>query len=426
MEGVSEELVARSMVQVITEKYNLENFPYCRGPGTGVVVLTSPQSSPVKGQLNLPRVLVLDSCGISEAGDESEVATFCAHVVELDLSNNQLQNWGEVLKIVSNVPKLDFLNLSMNPLSGSLLEQEVADPFMQLRRLVLNNTHVSWEVLHTLTREIPKLEELFLCLNKYRHVAPSDVPCSSLQLLHISDNRLQEWGEVRKLGLMFPGLQCLILANNNLSAIHDSQDSLRRLFPQLRCINLLNTGLGQWEDIEKLSLFPKLQEVKVMGVPLLQPYSTTERRSLVVAQLPAVTVLNGSVVTPGEREDAERFFVRYYADRPENELPERYYALVAQYGRLEPLADVDLRPQSSVVVEIRYMEHAEQLSLPLAQTVAELKKTLRGLIQLPCNKMRVYHVTPALGPQELKYGGRALHSYKVHDGDEILVVPKDV
>lgn len=48
MDG-SEEFVGRTMVQVITEKYNLENFPYCRGPGTGVVVLTSPQSSPVKG-----------------------------------------------------------------------------------------------------------------------------------------------------------------------------------------------------------------------------------------------------------------------------------------------------------------------------------------------------------------------------------------
>lgn len=41
-------------------------------------------------------------------------------------------------------------------------------------------------------------------------------------------------------------------------------------------------------------------------------------------RLPAVTVLNASVVTPGEREDAERFFVRYYIECPENELPKRY------------------------------------------------------------------------------------------------------
>lgn len=45
-------------------------------------------------------MLVLDGCGISKAGDEAEVATFCAHVVELDLSHNQLQDWGEVGTVV--------------------------------------------------------------------------------------------------------------------------------------------------------------------------------------------------------------------------------------------------------------------------------------------------------------------------------------
>lgn len=47
-------------------------------------------------RLNLPSVLVLDNCGISHAGDEEEVATFCTHVVELDLSHNQFRDWGEV------------------------------------------------------------------------------------------------------------------------------------------------------------------------------------------------------------------------------------------------------------------------------------------------------------------------------------------
>lgn len=53
----------------------------------------------VLDRLNLPSILVLDGCGITEAGDEEEVATFCAHVVELDLSHNQLKDWGEVRKM---------------------------------------------------------------------------------------------------------------------------------------------------------------------------------------------------------------------------------------------------------------------------------------------------------------------------------------
>lgn len=424
----SEEREGRSLVEVISEKYNTDNFPFCRGPGVGVVIRSSPQGSPVKDRLNLPRILILDGCGITEAGDEEEVSTFCAHVVELDLSHNQLKDWGEISKILSNIPNLDFLNLSMNPLRGSSLEAGAAEAFSGLRRLVLNNTHVTWDMVHTLTRETPELEELFLCLNEFETVSLSSAPCPSLRLLHITDNQLQDWAEVRKLGLLYPGLVSLILANNSLLSIHEPNDSLQRLFPNLRSINLHNSGLAHWEDIEKLNFFPKLHEVRVQGIPLLQPYTDQERRFLTVAQLPAMAVLNGSVITDGEREDAERFFIRYYLDYPEDELPQRYQTLVARYGRLAPLAEVDLRPPCHVQVDLRFGDHAEPLELRLDQTVADLKKQLKSVLQLPPNKMRMYyigrHLGCALDPQELKYGGRALHSYSIRDGDEILVVPK--
>jgi hypothetical protein len=50
MDSSSDEEEGRSFVQVVSEKYNPENFPYCRGPGMGVVVLPSPPGSPVKGE----------------------------------------------------------------------------------------------------------------------------------------------------------------------------------------------------------------------------------------------------------------------------------------------------------------------------------------------------------------------------------------
>lgn len=48
MESSSDEEDVRTFVQVISEKYNPENFPY--GQGIGVVVLPSPPGSPVKGE----------------------------------------------------------------------------------------------------------------------------------------------------------------------------------------------------------------------------------------------------------------------------------------------------------------------------------------------------------------------------------------
>lgn len=43
-------------------------------------------------------------------------------------------------------------------------------------------------------------------------------------------------------------------------------------------------GLHQWEDIEKLNFLPKLEEVRLKGIPLLESYTNTERRSLIIAQ----------------------------------------------------------------------------------------------------------------------------------------------
>ncbi|KAJ6653968.1 hypothetical protein lerEdw1_007600 [Lerista edwardsae] len=457
----------------------------------GVHVPATPQGSPMKDRLNLPSVLVLNGCGITCAGDENEIAAFCAHVSELDLSDNKLEDWHEVSKIVSNVPHLEFLNLSSNPLNLTVLERTCAGSFSGVRKLVLNNSKTSWETVHTILQELPDLEELFLCLNDYKTVSCSPVCCHSLKLLHITDNNLKDWTEIRKLGVMFPSLDTLVMANNHLTTIEDSEDSLARLFPNLRSISLHKSGLDSWEDIDKLNSFPKLEEVRLLGIPLLQPYTNEERRKLPLlslltsrliaqrqklwngrnntaanqpfrfwlsaslgscmqeavlavqqtehgalctlapqehafAMLPSITKLNGSVIVDGEREDSERFFIRYYMDLPQHEVPFRYHDLVTKYGKLEKLAVVDLRPQSSAKVEVHFNDQVEEMTIRLDQTVAELKKQLKTLVQLPTSSMLVTyfdHEAP-FGPEEMKYNSRALHSYGIRDGDKIYVDSK--
>lgn len=86
------------------------------------------------------------------------------------------------------------------------------------------------------------MEELFLCLNEYSNVCASSVACPTLRLLHITDNSLKDWADIRKFGSMFPSLDTLVMANNNLTSIQDGKDILKRLFPNLRNINLNNSG----------------------------------------------------------------------------------------------------------------------------------------------------------------------------------------
>lgn len=62
----------------------------------------------------------------------------------------------QISKIVMNIPNLDFLNLSSNPLSDAVLESDSAEALSRVRRLVLNNTQISWDVVHSFTREMPE------------------------------------------------------------------------------------------------------------------------------------------------------------------------------------------------------------------------------------------------------------------------------
>ena len=105
----------------------------------------------------------------------------------------------------------------------------------------------------------------------------------------------------------------------------------------------------------------------------------------------------------------------------------RYHVLVSKYGELPPLAEVDLSPRCAMV-DVRWGDTVEVLSLRLEQTVGELKKRLKALVQLPVSGMRLFYIDRVMccvvGPEEMRYACRALHSYGIQDGDEILVVPR--
>lgn len=63
-----------------------------------------------------------------------------------------------------------------------------------------------------------------------------------------------------------------------------------------------------------------------LGFPPFWPYF-----SVSASRLPSIVKLNGSIVADGEREDSERFFIRYYMEFPEEEVPFRYEFVVLEW-----------------------------------------------------------------------------------------------
>uniref|UniRef100_A0A182TCD5 U2A'/phosphoprotein 32 family A C-terminal domain-containing protein n=1 Tax=Anopheles maculatus TaxID=74869 RepID=A0A182TCD5_9DIPT len=235
-----------------------------------------------------PQLLILNDCNIDRAGEPEDLKKKCRIVKELDLAQNKLNNWNEVFVILSHMPRVEFVNLSLNHLTGPIQKPPVTK-MDHLRNLVLNNTKLEWCSVEKLLRLLPALEELHLSLNEYTHVlidtvnstakagdaggdgpaaadatsnnntkdettpATSHTPedtnmsscsCSSssstvqlsdqqnsadtssveppplqtdphggVRKLHLTGNYISEWGEICRIGRVFPQLEALVLAD---------------------------------------------------------------------------------------------------------------------------------------------------------------------------------------------------------------------
>ena len=67
------------------------------------------------------------------------------HIAELDLTDNLISEWSEVLTILNSFPSMTFLNMSNNCISDDLEYSDIniKNP-LQLRKLVLNGNKINW------------------------------------------------------------------------------------------------------------------------------------------------------------------------------------------------------------------------------------------------------------------------------------------
>lgn len=444
-------------------------------------------------RLSVPELLILNDCNIDKAGEPEDLRQKCCTVKELDLAQNKLENWDEVFGILSHMPRVEFVNLSLNRLGGPI---ELSPPCKmdRLRSLVLNNTKLEWYGVETLLRLLPVLEELHLSLNEYTHVLIDTIvddsyetemvdetscdeticqcleeqiqssrgqkrsasECSlykkteahqGVKKLHLTGNHISEWSEICRVGRLFPNLEALVLADCPIDSLcppgnsEEKQSSSTSAqfakteshehFKNLTLLNLSNAKIDSWDDIDRLARFPALKNLRVQCWPLWDKCDSTEheRRQLLIARLPKINILNGGdVIGPVEREDAERSFIRYYLDKPESDRPERYFELVAVHGKLDPLVNIDLRPERRVKITFTYGDTSEERTVDVYRTVVDLKSRLERIVGLPASKMRLFYVDQELrdlqGLEEMKYPHKRLYSYNIRSGDEIIIDQK--
>ncbi|XP_076037456.1 tubulin folding cofactor E like protein mlt [Oratosquilla oratoria] len=411
-----------SLPEAVELKYG-DECPDAQVTEVACVALTLKRS----GRQRLPSVLILAGCDIDNAGDEEEVERKCEGVRELDLSKNKLKDWIEVFKILRHLPALSFLNLSFNQFESSVITAESID-LSQLTRLVLNGTTLPWKDLHALLEQIPRLEELHVCMNGYNSVQKGEKPYNSVNRIHFSCNPVNDWKQLEALGSMFPGMEALILAECPIDSL-DPEGDYAKNFPTLKYLSLNNTKIKNWDSVDVVNRFPKLSELRLQQCPLYEEYNDKERRQLTIGRIWRIQRLNGgALISSEEREDAERAFIRFYQDHDVK--PTRYHELIAKHGELDPLVEISLRPEKEVTVTIRHGENSIQRTINVYQKVLDLKKSLEPLVELPASKMRLFYVDMgvdtgiAYAPEEIKINSKQLYTINVHSGDAFIVDEK--
>ena len=216
----------------------------------------------------------------------------------------------------------------------------------------------------------------------------------------------------------------------------------------LTSLNVSTTKINSWCEVEKLRRFPGLNDLRIQGCPFLDEFNRKEKRTMLVARLPNVKILNGGdMISKTEREDSERAFIRYFLETPEPARPERWQELVEVHGILDPLVNIDLSPDMSVKVCqsksltkcqysyiyfsqvcLYFKDQCREEKISVRQTVKQFKQTLHGYFGLAPANMRLWYydqeMTKIAGPEEMKFANKELYTYNVIEGDYFVIDEK--
>uniref|UniRef100_A0A914C5B1 Tubulin-specific chaperone cofactor E-like protein n=1 Tax=Acrobeloides nanus TaxID=290746 RepID=A0A914C5B1_9BILA len=379
--------------------------------------------------------LVLNHMGISTIGDISKLSTLVRHVVELDLAWNDIFSWAVTETIFYCLPSLKRLNLSHNPLADTIVDGfSLRGSATNLRALSLNGVNLSLSTIQKFVSKLPSLDELHLSENDFSSIedVSDTTPIStSVSILHLNAAGIQKWSTFLYFLRRFPNLVRLFAAENELETIEEKCPATgvqnHEVASCLRFLSLNNCQISDWRSIENLAHFTSLEELRVMHVPLFNEYSEEERYHLIVGRLRSIKLLNGSSISNFQREESERFFIRYYLNHTEK--PRAYPELVGVHGQLEQLVKVDLTPRkhADVILECKETNYRVKIRIKLNKTVLELMKFAEQATGISLPRMRLLYFDPSLsefGPTELRFPNQVLRTLHIEDGDEFYVQSK--
>ncbi|XP_073013996.1 tubulin-folding cofactor E [Typha latifolia] len=301
--------------------------------------------------------------GVSSIGPPHQISALVPNLKELDLTGNLLSNWEDIGSLCEALSSLEVLDLTNNIMECDVME---LPSLKRIRVLVLNNCHVTWELVEKLKISLPALEELHLMANKLKTITPGPSASvttfiegfSSLRLINLEDNCVDVWDNILKLSHL-RSLEQLHLNKNNLKHIFypsnhpgilnycTSDDISSVPFENLQCLLLGCNEIEDLASVDSLNFFPNLTDIRLSQNPIVDPAKGGVLRFVLVARLAKVKVLNGSEVSSRERKESEIRYIRLVMAKMQTYDSEEIKRLHPRFAELKTLHGIeDEKPHS--------------------------------------------------------------------------------
>uniref|UniRef100_A0A131XQE3 Tubulin-specific chaperone E n=1 Tax=Ixodes ricinus TaxID=34613 RepID=A0A131XQE3_IXORI len=385
---------------------------------------------------------------VDRAGDLGEVAQLVPNLRYLDLSHTLLATWEQVAEVTRPMSRLISLNLSKNVLELPKSAVELRDAFKTLRQMVLRDVGYSWDQVLQCAEMWPWVEDLVVSLNGIDLLrTPPDSLFGQLRHLSLQENPIASWDTVCKLGHL-PKLEQLTLADCDLTSIafpETAPGEKTPLFANLVSLNLRNNRLEEWSSLVELDKLARLDDLIVNGNPVTVRERRHVTRSLLLAQLGNLKLLDRTEISKMERREAGLFYVNRVfplwiqcGGTAEGEgtptaeftrLHPRFRALLKVYGAPIESSPNAVQPNimnQLITVEIVAPQDPDKGSirkrLPVSMTVEKLKAVVMQLFPRKGSRLRLSFAHSEQGKESIFNKERqSLHFYDIMDGSRIYV-----
>lgn len=366
--------------------------------------------------------VALQSLDISSIDDFGHLLPLCTSLL---LDKNLLREWGQMWRILREMPQLETLSLSYNQLIGPIQSEGLTH---SLKTLVLIGMRLQWHEILPLVPVFPQLKELLVCKNRCRDLQPVSLP--QLTLLNLESNGIESWSMVSACFSHLPNLEKLILNDNLISEVQYNGG-----FPRLSALSLNGNRLESWNSLHEMAKFPAgIAELRIGHNSALQgSLSITLFRSQAIARLPSLIHLNGAAVRPQERLDSERYYLRQFAEDPIERELSIYAQLAQKHGDLTHLGKLECPGQvtiDSTAVNLRLVSVAKASAgrevtkkLPLSISILALKSLCSKLFAVPVAGLKLTYreSKEQVMAEALDDNSKELSYYVMKEGGELWV-----